>query len=377
VYSGSDATNAKFNLIRANANGVAASVLNAEPELFSQASNLQGYIKRYDDDENGLISKQATEGQLKTVTSSPWQAPIFATMAIIATEVSSLGGFSGSAKRVAADTYSMTINETSINPDGIYTVTSNNYLATPGKSSYGGITIPAIPGYQSIPGQPLTLTTNHPAAFTFTGSVANVSSATAITLNKVGAAGNVDNMLIEVQATGYLLNSLNQLVSLSNNPIYGIYISIRNDRVIEGNAIYSLPNIDTSDNITYTCPNNTALSGTPTQILANAKTQCFEADLTQYKTQGLDIAFYDKNAGFNPANYLYRDATSPTATQQPPVGFLKSVQTEMYGNPVGAVQYQFPTRMPYGSNYLFNVYVENLYNTNGTVSLLFAIQNQQ
>jgi len=144
--------------------------------------------------------------------------------------------------------------------------------------------------------------------------------------------------------------------------------------VIEQTYTFGLSNIDTTNLISYTCPNGTAMSSklTPTQILPNAKA-CFEADVAKY-----GFAFYDQNAAFKPGNYLYRDATASTSNTQPPVGFLKNVQTDIYGNTPGLIEYWFPTAMPFGTNYLFNVYLKNVYNTDSSINnSTYAIQNQQ
>ena len=377
VYSGGTPETAGFNLIRANANGVAASVLNSEPSLFTQASNTQGFIKGYDDDENWLLAKKATEGQLKTGLVYDWSDSVFGSADIVKSEVTSPTGFSISAARKtgATNTYTLTLNETANHADGTYTVNTKHYLATTGKSTYD-YTTTAFEGYTGT----LTSISTNNAAFTVTsnGSSSNVpiSSSMPLRLTKGGNLADTDNLVVEVRGTGTIRkNGINY--TLTNTPFANVSFIVRNNRVIDQTYTLSLSGLDTSDNLSHTCPKGTVLSGTPTQILASTKTQCFEADITTYKAQGLDIAFYDQNAGFNPALYLYRDANSQSATEHS-VGFLKSVQTEIYGKAAGLVEYLFPTRMPYGENYLFNVYLEHVYSADGKYdSSQYAIGNQQ
>jgi transglutaminase-like putative cysteine protease len=379
VYTGSNQANAQFNLIRGNASGVASSVLNAEPAVFSQASNTQGYLAAYYNDQNNLLNLQAGETNLKTATYT-WQNTAFPTMYIVKTEISSsspAGSFTDSVtpQSGSTNTYNLTVSETVHNTPAVYSVSTNNYLATPGKSSYS-YTTPSLAGYSTLPAIPVTLSTNN-TAFTVTSggssSVTSLPNPFPFTINKVGYLTDAD-MVVQVNISGYLLNN-GQLYSFNNTPFASVSFQIRNNRVIEADVALTIPGFNTTNLIPYTCVNGTVMTGTatPDNILPYAQ-QCFEADVAKY-----GFAFYDQNAGFKPGNYLYRDASASTANTQLPVSFLKSVQTDMYNSSTaGLVEYWLPTAMPYGTNYLFNVYLRNLYYSNGNFNTsTYAIQNQQ
>jgi hypothetical protein len=381
LYSGGSPGTAGFNLIRANANGVAEGVLKAEPDRFTVASGLQQWIKGYDDEETWLQGRQAAEGQLKTGLLFDWSG--FNNIDIVKSEVISPSGFSVSAARKAGttDTYTLTLNETSQHPDGIYTVETRHYLATPGKTAYDSTTT-AFSGYT---GTLASISTDH-SAFTVTSNDKStnvtISSPMPLRLTKIANLADSDDLVVQVRGTGTIWQN-GIPYQLNNTPFASITYIVRNNRVIEATSLLSITGVDTSDNLTYTCghgavPGGVTLTGTPTQVLAQAKTKCFEADIDHYKkTTGVDIAFYDRNAGFDPAKYLYRDASNQLATEHP-VGFLKNLQIDLYGKAPGRVEYLFPTRMPFGEDYLFNIYLQHNYKPDGGYhTSVYAIDNQR
>ncbi|WP_157748595.1 transglutaminase-like domain-containing protein [Thauera sinica] len=367
-YTGSNPAAAGLDIIRANASGVSASVLNAEPDQFWVSVNVQSVIKSYDDVENFLLERQPSEGQPKTNIQTDVGTQNYD---IVRADVTSPpSGFSVGVSRLDSTTHRLTYNEKNPPlPDNTYNILTRLYLATSNKTTWD-IPIPAQ-GYSFT----LTGMTSSNPAFRVVSYPSQIPYNTAATarVEKIAYISDTDNLVIQLVASGMAYNQSGTPYIVNNNAIGGQAFWARENRVIEGLMDFALNGVNTSDAISIQACNGQTFSGTPTQLLSSLRTQCFEPAIAG----AIDlIDFLDRNKGFNPSLYLFRDAATKAANEYP-VRFLKSLQGAYYGAEPGLVEYVLPSRMPQGDGYLFNVHLLNEFNSDGSYkSSSYAISNQ-
>jgi len=121
-----------------------------------------------------------------------------------------------------------------------------------------------------------------------------------------------------------------------------------------------------------TC-NNIVYQDFPVVLLTNIET-CFN-DIVASIGMTETIDYLDVNKGFNPANHAYRSYT--LNIDEHDLGFIQTLRSNMYflSDPNAWSQFVLPSRLSVGSNYVFNVFINNTYLSNDLVSSTYGIAN--